>query len=201
MYGWSSPLVTSSKSSQGWSQFSPDLLSPLFFYWFIYAHLMIYGVPSMQLVEAVTWRRLSCCQSTSRTMQTRTEEDRTCHFQVVTFLFSRAHPTFLLLLNDYVRECFVDVERDYLCLTKQYPRLAITPEFSKVGHFVHWTFVADRYSMWLLAFSVTLARSLDEPHYWHGFRWVTHRGAFIWLDQFQICYSLVVTRISSFGMQ
>lgn len=149
----------------------------------------------------VTWRRLSCCQSTSRTMQTRTEEDRTCHFQVVTFLFSRAHPTFLLLLNDYVRECFVDVERDYLCLTKQYPRLAITPEFSKVGHFVHWTFVADRYSMWLLAFSVTLARSLDEPHYWHGFRWVTHHGAFIWLDQFQICYSLVVTRISSFGMQ
>jgi len=32
---------------------------------------------------------------------------------------------------------FVDDERDYLSLTKRYPRLAITPEFSKVGHSVH----------------------------------------------------------------
>jgi len=29
------------------------------------------------------------------------------------------------------------LERDYLSLTKRYPRLAITPEFSKVGHSVH----------------------------------------------------------------
>jgi hypothetical protein len=50
----------------------------------------------------------------------------------------------------------VDDERDYLCLTKRYPRLAVTPEFSKVGHSVHLPFAADRYSTWLLAFSVTL---------------------------------------------
>ena len=42
-------------------------------------------------------------------------------------------------------------ERDYLSLTKRYPRLAITPEFSKVWHYVP---AADQYSVWNSAFSL-----------------------------------------------